>query len=291
MAQGLEVRRTTSAMRYVLSIASALVLIIGLPQFVLPGKTDTFFSWTVNPPLTAAFLGGAYLSAFLLEATSARKRVWAHARIAVPSVFVFTTLTLVVTFIHRDKFHFDSTAGSLPWGIAWTWLIVYATVPLIMGATWLLQTRTGGTDPPRLAPPPPVLRILFGFQATVMLLLGAALLIAPTSIAPSTWPWVLSALTGRAIGAWLLGLGVAAAQVAWENDFSRHQSAFVAYCALAVLQLIAVARFATSTHPVTGADVLDWGSPQIWLYVSFLLSLGLAGVWGWTFSRRPASLP
>jgi hypothetical protein len=106
MAQGPEVRRTISTMRYVLFVASALVLIIGLPQFAVPGKTHTFFSWTVNPPLTAAFLGGAYLAAFLLEATSARKRVWAHARIAVPSVFVFTTLTLVVTFIHRDKFHF-----------------------------------------------------------------------------------------------------------------------------------------------------------------------------------------
>jgi hypothetical protein len=279
-------RPTTTAMRYLLFVAGGLVLIIGLPQFVAPTKTDTFFSWTVNPPLTAAFLGGAYLAAFLLEVLSARRRIWAHTRIAVPAVFLFTSLTLVVTLIHRDKFHLDSSVGSLPWGIAWTWLIVYVTVPVIMGIVWLLQIRTTGAAPAPEVSLPAGLRGLFGFQAAVMLGLGVALLIAPTSVAPTGWPWVLSALTGRAIGAWLFSLGVAAAQVAWENDVARQASAFVAYMAFAILQIVAVARFATAAHPVTGADVLDWGALQIWFYLGFVVSVGLAGVWGWTLSRR-----
>lgn len=40
-----------------LLVAAGLVLAIGLPIYLLPDRTDLLFSWTVNPPLTAAFLG------------------------------------------------------------------------------------------------------------------------------------------------------------------------------------------------------------------------------------------
>ena len=39
------------------------------------------------------------------------------------------------------------------------------------------------------------------------------LLIAPTAVM-ALWPWTLTALTGRAIGAWLIGLGIAAGHAA-----------------------------------------------------------------------------
>ena len=51
-------KQTTRPMRWLLMVAAALVLAIGIPLVLVPTETDTFFSWTVNPPLTAAFLGG-----------------------------------------------------------------------------------------------------------------------------------------------------------------------------------------------------------------------------------------
>ena len=83
------------------------------------------------------------------------------------------------------------------------------------------------------------------------------------------WPWALTDLTGRAIGAWLVALGIAALHVTIEDDFERTRSAVYAYVALAVLQLIAVARY---------TDVLDWGDARTYVYLAFLLSMLAAAV-------------
>ena len=54
----------------------------------------------------------------------------------------------------------------------------------------------------------------------VMLPVGAMLFLAPQLTAP-VWPWMLTPLTARAVGAWLVGLGTVAALGIRENDFDR----------------------------------------------------------------------
>ena len=44
----------------------------GLVLFVFPLRTAEWFAWTVNPPMTAVFLGAAYWSAAGLEVTLIR---------------------------------------------------------------------------------------------------------------------------------------------------------------------------------------------------------------------------
>ena len=49
------------------SVAFAgLALVAGFLLFPLAQETDRFFSWTIQPPLTAAFMGAAYWAAFVL---------------------------------------------------------------------------------------------------------------------------------------------------------------------------------------------------------------------------------
>ena len=103
-----DLKQTTRGMRVVLYVASFLVLAVGLSLYLLSERTDVYFSWTINPPLTAAFLGAGYLASFPLELLSARERIWARTRPAVPGVWIFTFLTLIVTLVHLDRFHFDS---------------------------------------------------------------------------------------------------------------------------------------------------------------------------------------
>ena len=103
-----DLKKTTPGIRIILYLASFLVLSVGLSLYLLSERTDTYFSWTINPPLTAAFLGAGYLASFLTELLAAREGIWARARIAVPGVLVFTILTSIVTFIHLDKFHLDN---------------------------------------------------------------------------------------------------------------------------------------------------------------------------------------
>lgn len=47
------VKETTAGIRLILYVASFLVLAVGLSLYLLTARTDVFFSWTINPPLTS----------------------------------------------------------------------------------------------------------------------------------------------------------------------------------------------------------------------------------------------
>jgi hypothetical protein len=145
---------TIPGMRRLLYVNSALVLVIGIPLYLLSPQTETYFAWTIHPPLTAAVLGAGYWASFVLELLSARERLWARTRVAVPAVLLFSTLTLAITLVHADRFHFHSRQLITRAG-TWGWLIVYVSVPVAM--SWLLvaQLRRARPEPVRIAPWPP----------------------------------------------------------------------------------------------------------------------------------------
>src|SRR5262249_51395246 len=145
------------------------------------------------------------------------------------------------TMLHIDRFHFNAP-GLLTRAGTWIWLAVYALVPLIMSILLVLQLRQPGGDPPGTLPLPAWMRIILGFNAIVMILLGIGLLIAPSAIAP-IWPWPLTELTGRAVGAWLIGLGIAAGHQVLENDLIRIRPALISSIVFSILQFIALARY------------------------------------------------
>lgn len=273
-------RENDRDMRLMLLVASALVLSVGISLNLLTEQTERFFAWTIATPLTAAFLGAAYWSSALLEFLGSRERIWVNVRSTVPAVLLFTLLTLIVTLIHRDRFHFNSPDPITVAG-TWVWLVVYALVPLILGYLWLEQVRAPGIDPPRAFPPPPWQRVLLALQSLVMIPLGIALLLVPEQIAP-LWPWMLTPLTGRAIGAWLFSIGVAAAQAVWENDLVRVRVATVSYIFIGLFELIALARYLNN---------VDWSKANAWVYVGFLISLVIVGTGGWLATRRIESSP
>jgi hypothetical protein len=210
---------TIPGMRRLLYVNSALVLVIGIPLYLLSPQTETYFAWTIHPPLTAAVLGAGYWASFVLELLSARERLWARTRVAVPAVLLFSTLTLAITLVHADRFHFHSRQLITRAG-TWGWLIVYVSVPVAM--SWLLvaQLRRARPEPVRIALMAAWVRIVLTVQAAVMLGVGMPLLLAPTAML-GVWPWALIPLTSRAIGAWAIGFGTIAAHAAWENDWWR----------------------------------------------------------------------
>lgn len=268
------VRELLVGMRRLLAIASALVLLAGIQLFILTEQTEHYFAWTIQPPLTAAFLGAGYLASFLLEIAASRQRVWAKARVAVPAIFVFTTLTLVATLLHFDRFHFGSPELIARFA-AWFWLVIYVVVPPAMLILWIREMKLSGGDPQRQAPLPRFMRVVLVAQSAYMLAIGASLFIVP-STATLLWPWKLTPLTARAVGAWFVGIGVSASHATWENDFSRIRSAMVSYLILGLLQLFALFRF-----PSTVA----WTQWIAWVYLFFTTTILLVGLYG-SIARR-----
>lgn len=269
MPENQSVKATTRGVRVILYVASLLVLSVGISLYLLSAQTDVYFSWTINPPLTAAFLGAGYLASFLLEFLSARETVWAKTRPAVPAVWVFTFLTLLVTLLHIDKFHFDSTRFITLAG-TWVWLAVYVSVPIAMGILWILQIRQPGIDPPRMALLPTWLKLILLFQGGLMLLFGVIMLLLPNTII-AIWPWQLSVLTSRAIGAWGIGISIIAVEAAWENDWSRLFPMMASYAVYGLLQTINLLRFRAT---------LNWASASAIFYTLFIITVLLVGIYG-----------
>lgn len=263
------------AMRWWFLLDSFLVFVTGIQLFLLTEFTDRFFAWTIAPPLTAAFLGASYWAAFPLVFLAARETLWARARIAVYGVLAFTTLTTIATFLHLDRFHLTSPQP-LALGATWAWLIVYVVVPpTILILIWRQQQAPGG-DPSRAAPLPIWVRGILVAQSALLILAGIALFVAP-HLAPTVWPWPLTPLTSRAVGAWLIGIGLIAGQAAWENDWTRLRGMTLGYILLGVLHLLAALRY--------GATV-QWDSPTAWLYVLILVSFLVVGGYGWLVGVR-----
>jgi hypothetical protein len=265
----------TRGMRRMLWVAAGLVLVQGSILLAAHDDTSRYFSWTIAVPVTAAFLGASYLAAAVLEAMAARQGSWQQARIAVPGVLAFTTLTLAVTLVHLDKFHL-SVASVLTRALTWGWLAIYVGVPPVLAFLWWRQAQAVPGPEPAGTPLPPVVRAALGVQGAVMLALGVALLAAPVQVA-RLWPWPLTALTGGAVGAWLVGLGIIAAQ-SWHAD-RRDVVAIVfpANIVYGALQLAVLAVFAHTMH---------WDQALAWCYLLFLASLLAVGIAGLTAVTR-----
>src|SRR5437667_4420367 len=248
------VKPLVPGMRRLLYVAAVLVLLAGFQLFVFTDRTASYFAWTIRNPLGAAFLGAGYWASVAFEALAARQRIWANARIAVPTVLTFTVLTLVATLLHLGLFHLGSQFAISTQVVTWAWIAIYVVIPLMMVIILAVQLRTPGGDPPRSAPLPGWAYGLLAGQAAVLLGFGVALFAAPQ--AASWWPWKLTPLLAQATGAWLIGFGVAAAHELAERDARRLFPASVSSVLLAVLQLIALARYPGSFEWSSAAGVI-----------------------------------
>ena len=260
------VKPLVPGMRVLLYVAAVLVLLAGFQLFVFTDRTATFFAWTVLNPLAAAFLGGGYWASVSFEALAARQRIWANGRVAVPTVLVFTLLTLVATLLHLGQFHLGSQFAIGTRIVTWTWIAIYVLVPLLMLIILAVQLATPGGDPPRSVLLPGWVYGLLAAQAIVLLGTGVALFAAPAHVA--WWPWKLTPLVAQATGAWLISLGVAAVQALVERDACRLFPASFGYVLLGVLQFIALARY---------PDRFEWSSAAGVIYVVFLVTMLVTG--------------
>jgi len=256
-------------------VGAGLVFIAGVQLFVLAEYTDRYFAWTIQPPLTAAFLGAFYWCALAVIYFGGQGGVWARARAGMPAVVLFTTLVLVATLLHLDRFHLNS---STPFTLfaTWVWIAVYVLVPPALVALWLWQLRVPGDDPPRTEALPSWYRGIVSVQIAALVALGAMMFVAP-QVTAQLWPWMLTPLTARAVSAWLLALALLLTFAIRENDWDRFRSTAVSCTVLGVLQLLALARY---------PGEVAWGGASTWVYLLFVLSVLAVGLHGWRKARR-----
>jgi len=244
-----------------------VLFIAGVQLFVLSGQTEAYFAWTFASPLSAAFMGAGYWAAMFHAYSGARGRSWKKVRTSLPAAVTATTLLTLTTFMHLDKFHFDSPLLITRF-VTWVWIIVYVMVPFVLFAAWITQARLPGAGVKGRNPLRAWMRGGFAILAVFALLSGLALFIAPTAMS-AIWPWEVTPLAGRAISSWLTAFGMACAALAFENDIKLGAGTCSSLFAFCVLELIVLARYSSA---------IDWGKPLATAYTLFLvLGMLIAG--------------
>jgi hypothetical protein len=209
-------------------LAAAVVLL-----YLLPGNTDETFAWTIQPPLSAMFLGCAYIGGIVFFVHVLRSARWHRVKYGFPAVLVFATLLSVATFLHWDRFHFGHISFV-------TWLTLYVTTPVLVLAAILLNWRadTGAIDERdyaiRRAP-----RVVIALVGIVAFACGLALFVDPAPLVDA-WAWQLTPLTARMVGAILTLPGMVNVWLLVDARWSAFRWIFQAQIASLVAIAVAI---------------------------------------------------
>lgn len=259
-------QRVLPVMRVLLAVGTVLVFAAGTQLYVLSAHTARFFAWTIANPLTAAAIGGFYYAAAPMAGLSARQHRWDLARVGVPGILVFLWLTIAASLRHLAVLHLH--ADGLPRIAAIAWLVIYIADPPLLLLAYVLQRRSAGAAPARLAPMPQWYRRSCAVLGCPVLVAGVALYAFPGPVG-AHWPWPLTPIAAQTVAAWLIALAVLLGSVAAEGDALRCRPASVGMVVLAILQLAALARYPQTVH---GPAAVAW--------VALVIAVGLSGVYG-----------
>ncbi len=248
-------------MRRLLILFSGLTLLAFVALFLGAGQTDRYFAWTINPPVTAAFLGAGYAGGCALVVLGLRRGTWPALRIPFVAILIFTLVTLAASLLHLDRFHLDRTG--IAGFAAWFWLAIYVFVPLAMIVLLVRQVRHDPGETARQLPIPRGLAAVLGVQGAIFLAVGAVLFAVPESEA-RLWPWPLTPLTARAVAAWLLAFGLAGLLAIREGDLRRLPISASAYGLLAALEIVVLVRY---------AGVVRWTAAATWVYLALMIMI------------------
>jgi len=237
-----------------------LLFIAGVQLFVLSEQTDIYFAWTIPLPFTAAFMGAGYWAALAHALIIAFKGGWERARASIAAGFTATTLLLITTLIHLDKFHLNSPVFITRF-VTWVWIAVYVVTPPVFLYLFVVQLRSARNMNEKRTPYSGWIRSGLYVLAALGLASGIGLFFFPNSLIPF-WPWPLMPLASRAVGTWLGTFGVASAVLAIENNRVNGAGTLASLLTFCVLQFLVILRY---------SDSLDFSNPIAWVYILFLL--------------------
>lgn len=216
-------------------LAVAVVLLYGFPA-----DTRRLFAWPISPPLTAMVLASAYLGGVWFFVRAARARRWALVSAGLPAVTVFAALLGVATVVHWDRFTHDHPAF-------WVWAALYFVAPPVVLVVWAVNTRVAAPPVEGERRVGAVARGVVGAGGAASLLLGVLLWAAPGALS-RVWPWTLTPLTARVVGA-IFCLGCAGIVAVGDPRWVRLRLLVEAETVMVAAMLLAMLRDRAALHP------------------------------------------
>lgn len=230
---------------------------------ISPADTQTNFAWPIQPVVMAAVLGALYACSALLALLVCFAKRWEMIRVMILPLAIFTTVQLLVTFLHWEKF----SVGTTPF---YVWFASYLLPPpIFVGAYLWHQRRASSQNTKSDSPLPTWIRSLFWISGIGLVLLATSAFILP-SLLIQNFPWQLTPLTTRSLCGWLALLGALLIGMVLENDKTRIRLATPILILLLPTLIIQMSRF---------ADQVNWASTTLWIGLILATILGLCGLY------------
>lgn len=243
---------------YLFVVANAYAGAISLIFF--PGSTDSLFFWKITPNINAVLFGALYLVAGSVVLLAVIRGSYELARYLTPMIIPFSTLLLLATLLHLDKF----TPGLK----LYYWMVVYIVAPLATIFFYWQFERAGASWQIKSARVKPLAR-WFAIILGIMLALYVLTSFLFPDVIVNFWPWQLTPLLAQAFGAWLAALAGGLLWFAWESDWRRLQPLAYLMALIPVSTLLVIA-FDQADLKTTGFNLI--------VFVGALVLLGLCGV-------------
>ena len=225
--------------------------------YVWPNNTAQTFAWTIKPSMTPMMLAAAYMGGIYFFARVVAARQWHTIKAGFLPVTAFASLLGIATILHWDRFNHSHISFFI-------WAALYFTTPFLVIFVWLANRSH---DKHRAEPGdillPVMARVIIGCVGAVTLLVSALLFLFP-QIMIQAWPWTLTPLTARVLGAMFTLPGIVGLGIAFEPRWSAARIILQSQCFSILMILIAAARAWGDFQPA---------NPITWFFIG-----GLAGL-------------
>ncbi|MGB8383308.1 MAG: hypothetical protein WCG47_19010, partial [Dermatophilaceae bacterium] len=237
--------------------------------YVFPDRTTQLFAWTIAPTMTSMVLASAYGGGAYFFARVFRENRWHTVKAGFPAVALFATVLGVATVVHWDRFNHPHPAF-------WIWATLYLVAPFIVAGVWLANRLSEAEPTDDAARLDRWARVSVATVGVLALGLGLVMEMAPSTLIPF-WPWSLTPLTCRVLGA-VFCLGLAGLAVLFDDR------------SLTVARLVEVQLVMTllaAAAAVRAHDQLDSSRPLTWV---MLAGMGVLLLGGGLLYRQTRSL-
>ena len=239
-----------------------LALANGAFLFFLPGLAKTDYAWSIQSPVSAAFLGVCYLTAAVPVGLALLVHDWRSVHIFIWPLALFCIGLVVATLIHASLFHWAYPP-------TWVWTAVYALAPIALAWLWFKQERTAQRQlqrDTRLRPIMVVALVLGG-----LLTLGSLLLFLTPESFLQIWPWPITPLLGRVFACWYLLMGLSL--VLMGTIIHHPHEAVVPSVWLVLVNLLLLLL------PLLYPATMRFGTGGFWLWIALELALVVGAGW------------
>lgn len=227
-------------------VAAIIVVVLVLAVIVLygmPTETERFWAWTIGAPMTALLMGVGYAAGTYFFTRAFTSRSWRSVSLGFPSITVFTTLLLIATVLHWEKFNHGHIAF-------FAWAFLYAVTPVLIPALWLInRQRDPGRETTDLLVPL-WSRSVLALSGAAISALALVLFIAPSVMMPD-WPWQLTPLTARTVAAYVGLTGSSLALIAIDGRWRAAKVLIESLIIGVALTVVAILRAWDTLDPAT----------------------------------------